>query len=49
MQRTVDVNAKRGVNITLRPTPQQQAAPDAQPAPPQPDAQPAPTPSAPPY
>jgi hypothetical protein len=39
MQRTVDVNAKRGVNITLRPTPQQQAPPDA---PPQPDAQPAP-------
>jgi hypothetical protein len=41
MQRTVDVNAKRGVNITLRPTPQQQAAP-APDAPPQPDAQPAP-------
>src|SRR5579862_7569641 len=42
MQRTVDVNAKRGINITLRPTPQSQqatpepdAAPEAQPAPPQ--------------
>ncbi|MFY9732008.1 MAG: hypothetical protein WAK24_15485, partial [Candidatus Acidiferrales bacterium] len=36
MQRTVDVNAKRGINITLRPTPQSQQAPappDAQPAP----------------
>ncbi len=48
MQRTVDVNAKRGINITLRPTPQSQqapAAPDAQPAPdaaPQPNAPPAP-------
>ena len=34
MQRTVDVNAKRGINITLRPTPQSQQAPappDAQP------------------
>jgi hypothetical protein len=28
MQRTVDTNAKRGINITLRPTPQQQAAPE---------------------
>ncbi len=48
MQRTVDVNAKRGINITLRPTPQSQqapAAPDAQPTPdaaPQPNAPPAP-------
>ena len=36
MQRTVDVNAKRGINITLRPSPQSQQAapaPDAQPAP----------------
>lgn len=56
MQRTVDVNAKRGVNITLRPTPQQQAAPapdappqpDAPPAPPAPDAQPPANPPAPP-
>jgi hypothetical protein len=53
MQRTVDVNAKRGINITLRPTPQQQAAPEPD-APPQPDVQPpanppAPPPSAPPY
>ena len=47
MQRTVDVNAKRGINITLRPTPQQQAAPEPDAAP-QPDAQPAPQPSAPP-
>lgn len=43
MQRTVDVNAKRGINITLRPTPQSQAPPDAQPAPePPPNAAPAP-------
>jgi hypothetical protein len=45
IQRTVDVNAKRGINITLRPTPQSQAAPgppDAQPAPPAPNAPPAP-------
>ena len=56
MQRTVDVNAKRGINITLRPSPQQQAAPapDAQPpanppAPPAPpDAQPPANPPAPP-
>jgi len=49
MQRTVDVNAKRGVNITLRPTPQsQQAAPEPDAAPPAPEAQPAPPPSAPP-
>src|SRR5579862_6116184 len=47
MQRTVDTNAKRGINITLRPTPQQQAAPEPD-APPQPDAQPAPQPNAPP-
>jgi hypothetical protein len=47
MQRTVDTNAKRGVNITLRPTPQQQAAPEPDAAP-QPDAQPAPQPNAPP-
>jgi hypothetical protein len=47
MQRTVDTNAKRGINITLRPTPQQQAAPEPD-APPQPDAQPPPQPSAPP-
>jgi hypothetical protein len=51
MQRTVDVNAKRGVNITLRPTPQQQAAPEPD-APPQPsappDAQPPANPPAPP-
>ncbi len=36
IQRTVDVNAKRGINITLRPTPQSQQAapePDTQPAP----------------
>jgi hypothetical protein len=38
IQRTVDVNAKRGINITLRPMPQsQQQAPE-------PDAQPAPQP-----
>ena len=58
MQRTVDVNAKRGINITLRPSPQQQAAPapDAQPTPdaapqsaPAPNAPPAPPQSAPPY
>ena len=50
MQRTVDVNAKRGINITLRPTPQSQqpTAPDAQPAPPAPEAAPPPQPSAPP-
>jgi hypothetical protein len=37
MQRTVDVNAKRGINITLRPTPQpQQAAPAPSDAPPNP-------------
>jgi hypothetical protein len=45
MQRTVDVNAKRGINITLRPTPQsQQAAPEPDAAPPAPEAQPAPPP-----
>jgi hypothetical protein len=59
MQRTVDVNAKRGINITLRPTPQSQqpTAPDAQPAPdappapeaaPPPQSAPPPPPSAPP-
>ncbi|HKD62518.1 MAG TPA: hypothetical protein VKB40_00675 [Candidatus Acidoferrales bacterium] len=41
MQRTVDVNTKRGINITLRPSPQQ-AAPEAPPdtplAPPNPPA-----------
>jgi hypothetical protein len=46
MQRTVDVNAKRGVTITLRPTPQTQAAPDAPPVPP--DAPTEPYPPAPP-
>jgi hypothetical protein len=40
MQRTVDANAKRGINITLRPTPYSQEAPDAAPTPPAPDAQP---------
>lgn len=44
IQRTVDANAKRGINITLRPTPYSQEAPDAAPpaapAPPAPDAQP---------
>jgi hypothetical protein len=42
MQRTVDVNAKRGINVTLRPAPMQQdqsqspSAPNPQPvAPPQ--------------
>jgi hypothetical protein len=42
MQRTVDANAKRGINITLRPTPysQEAPAPDAAPTPPSPDAQP---------
>ena len=59
MQRTVDVNAKRGINITLRPSPQSQqaaTAPDAQPTPdaapqsaPAPNAPPAPPQSAPPY
>ena len=46
MQRTVDVNAKRGINITLRPTPRslQPTAPDAQPAPPAPEAAPPPPP-----
>ena len=44
MQRTVDTNAKRGINITLRPTPQsQQAQPE-----PAPDEQPAPEPAPPP-
>ena len=53
MQRTVDVNAKRGINITLRPTPtpqsQQQAAPepDAQQAPPAPEPASPPQPNAP--
>jgi hypothetical protein len=53
IQRTVDVNAKRGINITLRPTPapqsQQQAAPDAQPpeAPPRPEPASPPQPNAP--
>ena len=42
MQRTVDTNAKRGINITLRPTPQSQ---QAQPAP---DEQAAPEPAPPP-
>jgi hypothetical protein len=41
MQRTVDVNAKRGIKITLRPTPQSQAAPQPD-APPPPDAEPGP-------
>ena len=36
IQRTVDVNAKRGVNITLRPTPAPQSQQQA--APPEPDA-----------
>jgi hypothetical protein len=42
MQRTVDANAKRGINITLRPTPysQEAPAPDGAPTPPAPDAQP---------
>jgi hypothetical protein len=44
MQRTVDVNAKRGITITLRPAPQTQAPPDA-PTEPYP---PAPPPDAPP-
>ena len=48
MQRTVDVNAKRGINITLRPTPQQQAAPEPDAPPPAPDAQPPAQPNAPP-
>jgi hypothetical protein len=48
MQRTVDTNAKRGINITLRPTPQQQAAPEPDAPPPAPEAQPAPQPNAPP-
>jgi len=41
MQRTVDVNTKRGINITLRPSPQQaapEAPPDTPPAPPNPPA-----------
>ena len=44
MQRTVDVNARRGVSITLRPAPAPPSTPDA---PPVPEAAPAP-PSAPP-
>jgi hypothetical protein len=52
MQRTVDTNAKRGINITLRPTPQQQQAAPEPDAPPQPsappDAQPPANPPAPP-
>ena len=48
IQRTVDVNAKRGINITLRPTPQsQQAAPEPEAAPRTPDAQPDAQPPAP--
>jgi hypothetical protein len=51
IQRTVDVNAKRGINITLRPTPtpqsQQQAAPEPDAAPPAPEAQPPANPPAP--
>ena len=43
IQHTVDVNAKRGVNITLRPAPD--AAPAPQPSP-SPDAAPAPQPNA---
>jgi hypothetical protein len=47
MQRTVDVNAKRGINITLRPTPQsQQQAPEAQP---EPEPPPPPQPNTSPY
>ena len=47
IQRTVDVNTKRGINITLKPAPQSQQAqppePDAAPpAPPEPNAPPAP-------
>ena len=58
MQRTVDTNAKRGINITLRPTPQSQQAQPAAPEPdaappardeqPQPDAQPPANPPSPP-
>jgi hypothetical protein len=48
MQRTVDANAKRGINITLRPTPQQQVPPEPDAAPPAPDAQPPAQPNAPP-
>lgn len=51
IQRTVDVNAKRGINITLRPTPtpqsQQQAAPEPDAAPPAPEAASPPQPNAP--
>jgi hypothetical protein len=51
IQRTVDVNAKRGINITLRPTPtpqsQQQAAPEPDPAPPAPEPASPPQPNAP--
>jgi hypothetical protein len=52
IQRTVDVNAKRGINITLRPTPtpqsQQQAAPEPDAAPPAPEPASPPQPTAPP-
>jgi hypothetical protein len=51
IQRTVDVNAKRGINITLRPTPtpqsQQQAAPEPGAATPAPEAASPPQPNAP--
>ena len=51
IQRTVDVNAKRGINITLRPTPtpqsQQQAAPEPDAAPPAPEPASPPQPNAP--
>jgi hypothetical protein len=51
IQRTVDVNAKRGINITLRPTPtpqsQQQAAPEPSAAPPAPEPASPPQPNAP--
>jgi len=45
IQHTVDVNAKRGVNITLRPAPDAAPAPQSSPAP-VPDATPAPQPNA---
>jgi hypothetical protein len=51
IQHTVDVNAKRGVNITLRPAPAAAPAPQPSPSPnaapaPQPNAAPAPQPNA---
>jgi hypothetical protein len=51
IQHTVDVNAKRGVNITLRPAPDAVPAPQPSPSPdaapsPQPNAAPAPQPNA---